>query len=261
MSPLLAAGVSAAAAALAWRARALTAPGAAAAALVGGAILWAAGWPGAAALAAFFVTATLVSRLEPAPGTALLDPKGGRRDARQVLANGGAAAAAALVAAASSERTLAAWVATASLAAAAADTWATGIGGRSATAPRHILTGRPVPAGTSGGVSVAGTAGALGGAGVTALAAAAAGGGAALVPAGVMIGVAGMLIDSALGASLQGRFECPACGGPSEWRRHRCGATTVWRGGIPWLTNDGVNAAATGMAALAGALAWWLASS
>ena len=261
MSPLLAAGMSAAAAALAWRARALTASGAAAAALVGGAIVGSAGWPGAAALAAFFVTASLVSRLEPAPGTGLLDPKGGRRDARQVLANGGAAALAALAAAGLGERTLAVWVATASLAAAAADTWATGIGSRSPAPPRHILSWRPVPAGTSGGVSILGTAGALAGAGVTALAAAVAGGGAALVPAGVMIGVAGMLVDSALGASVQGRFECPACGAPSEWRRHRCGAATVWRGGVPWLTNDGVNAAATGFAAVAGALAWWLASS
>lgn len=259
MSPLLAAGLSAIAAMLAWRARALTGAGAGAAALVGSAILGTAGWPGAAALAAFFVTATAVSRLEPEADAALLDPKGGRRDAWQVLANGGAAAAAGLGAAAVGERSLAAWVATAALAAAAADTWATGVGSRSRRPPRHILTGRPVPAGTSGGVSLAGTGGAVAGAAVTALAAAAAGGGAALVPAGVMIGVAGMFLDSALGASLQGRFECPACRAASEWRRHRCGATTVWRGGIPWLTNDGVNAAATGAAAAAGAVLWWLA--
>ncbi len=260
MSPILAAALSAAGAALAWRAAALTDRGAVAAALVGSVVLGAAGWPGAAALAAFFVGASAVSRLEPASGSALLDPKGGRRDARQVLANGGAAAGGALLGAALGEPVLGVWMATASLAAAAADTWATGLGSRSPRPPRHILTGRAVPAGTGGGVTLAGTAGAVAGASVTTLAAAAAGGGAALLPAGVMIGVAGMLLDSILGGSLQGRFECPACGAPSEWRRHRCGGTTVWRGGIPWLTNDGVNAAATGAAAAAGA-AYWLASS
>ena len=256
MSLPLAAALAIAAAALAWRARALTGGGAAAAAIVGLAVLASAGWPGAAALAAFFVTASAVSRLEPAIGATLLDPKGGRRDALQVFANGGAAAAGAALAAAAGERSLAVWVATASLAAAAADTWATGVGSRSRVPPRHILTGARVSAGTSGGVSLAGTAGAVAGAAGTSVAAAAAGGGAALLPAGVMIGVAGMLLDSVLGASLQGRFECPACSLPSEWRRHRCGATTVWRGGIPWLTNDGVNAAATGVAAAAGGVVW-----
>ena len=261
MSPLLAGAMAAVAAALAWHAGALTGRGALAAALVGGTVLAAAGWPGAAALAAFFVTGTAVSRLEPGPGTALLDPKGGRRDAWQVLANGGPAAAGALTAVALGEPVLATWAATASLAAATADTWATGIGSRSPGPPRHLRPGRPVPAGTSGGISLAGTAGALAGAAVTAGAAAAAGGGTALVLAGVMIGVAGMFLDSALGATLQGRFACPACSVPSEWRRHRCGATTVWRGGIPWLTNDGVNAVATGAAAAAGAVAWRLVSS
>jgi len=252
----LAAALSIVAAALAWRARALTGQGAAVAAIVGTAVLASAGWPGAAALAAFFVTASAVSRLEPPTGATRFDPKSGRRDAVQVLANGGAAAAGAALAAAAGERSLAVWVATASLAAAAADTWATGVGGRSRVPPRQILTGAPVPAGTSGGVSLAGTVGAVAGAAVTSIAGAVAGGGAALLPAGVMIGVAGMLLDSILGASVQGRFECPACSLPSEWRRHRCGAPTVWRGGIPWLTNDGVNTAATSVAAIAGGVVW-----
>ncbi|HEX6105661.1 MAG TPA: DUF92 domain-containing protein, partial [Gemmatimonadales bacterium] len=67
----------------------------------------------------------------------------------------------------------------------------------------------------------------------------------------------GMAADSLLGAALQARFHCPACDRPSEWPVHRCGARTVHRGGIPWLDNDAVNFAATGLAAGL-ALALWL---
>lgn len=236
----------------------LTGGGALLAAVVGVSIVGGAGWAGGAVLAAFYVSSTLVSRLEPAGSLALLDPKRGPRDALQVLANGGPAAAGALLARlAGGSQDLALWIVTASLAAAAADTWGTGLGSRSSRPPRHIISGARVPAGTSGGVSPLGTAGAAAGALVTALTGAAMGGGTALLAAGVMIGVAGMLFDSVLGAALQGRFYCPACERPSEWRRHRCGAPTTPLGGLPWLTNDGVNAIATATAAAAGAAAWF----
>jgi uncharacterized membrane protein len=78
----------------------------------------------------------------------------------------------------------------------------------------------------------------------------------ALIPAGMVIGFVGMIADSALGATLQGRFHCPACGVPSEWPVHRCGTTTARQGGLPWLDNDGVNLAATLLGALLALGAW-----
>lgn len=258
MSPALAAALSAILALAAWRARTLEGGGAVAAWTVGAAVLAAAGWLGGATLLAFFLSASVVSRIPPAAPLPL-DPKGTRRDAWQVAANGGAAALACLLTLAGLIPPNAGlWMLTASLAAAAADTWATSVGGASRRAPRSLLSGAPVPAGTSGGVTWLGTAGALAGALVVA-APAALSGHSRLAVAGTIIGLGGMLVDSALGASVQGRFHCPRCDIGSEWPRHRCGTRTRHEGGWRWLSNDGVNAVATAFAALAGWLAWaWL---
>jgi uncharacterized protein (TIGR00297 family) len=240
---------------VAWRAGSLTGPGAVAAAAVGAAILFGAGWPGAAALATFFVSSNAVSRVRPAVPT-VGDAKGDRRDHRQVLANGGPAALGALLA--GTNASLALWVATAGLAAAAADTWATSTGAWSRTMPRHLLTWQRVPAGTGGGITLLGCLGALGGALAVAGAGALAGNDHRLWLTAA-IGFGGMSVDSALGAAVQGRFHCPACDEPSEWRRHRCGAATIPQGGWRWLDNDGVNALMTSLAALAGWASWaWL---
>ena len=71
---------------------------------------------------------------------------------------------------------------------------------------------------------------------------------------GGTIGFGGMLLDSLLGAWIQGRYICRTCGMASERRVHRCGLRTEWLGGWQWLDNDGVNALSTGCAALAGVL-------
>lgn len=250
--PFVAALASALVSAAGWGAGALTSSGAVAAWAVGAAILHGAGWGGGAVLLTFFVGSSAVGRLgPPRPGSAL-DPKGERRDHLQVLANGGAAAAGALLAA---HTPAALWLVAGGLASAAADTWATAWGASSPTLPRHLLTGRAVPTGTSGGITPLGTGGALAGALVTALAGAPWTDG-RFVGAVAGIGVAGMLLDSLLGATVQGRFHCPACDRTSEWPRHRCGTPTTRTGGWPWLDNDGVNALATTAGACAGWLAW-----
>lgn len=249
MSPLLAVLAACLVAASAWRLRALDGGGALAAPVVGAALLWGQGWGGAAVLLAFFIPTTLVSRLLP-DVTSRWDAKGNNRDAWQVLANGGAAAAAAVI---WNGHPLGLAVATAALAAAAADTWATTLGSLSRTRPRSIITGRAVPAGTSGGVTLMGTAGgALGGA-VVAAAGWLVSGNARLAATALLAGIIGMLVDSLLGASLQGRFQCPACGRATERRRHSCGTVSVPTGGLSWFTNDGVNAMATLVAAF---IAW-----
>ena len=243
--------VSALVSAAGFATRALDGAGAAVACVVGTAVLAGAGWPGGAVLLAFFALSSAVSRFAPQRRPALLDAKGERRDAWQVLANGGAAAAGAALLAGTPA---ALWVVAGALATAAADTWATAWGAGSARPTRHVLTGRAVPAGTSGGMTWRGTLGGLAGACVTA-AAGLPTGGVPLLAAGTGIGFCGMLLDSCLGAA-QGRFHGPACNVPSEWRRHRCGIQTLHSGGIRWLTNDAVNGLATTAGAFAGWLAW-----
>jgi uncharacterized protein (TIGR00297 family) len=238
----------------AWRAGTLTGRGVAAAWSVGFLVLYGTSWQGGAVLAAFFVSSNLVSRLLP-NASGELDPKGDRRDPWQVFANGGFAALGGATGIAQSELGL--WLVTCSLAAATADTWATSFGSRSSAPPRLIWSGRRVPAGTSGGVSSAGSLAALAGALLVGGVGAATAGSWVLLPAATLIGFLGMVADSTFGALLQGQFLCAACNVSSEWRVHRCGSTTACTGGLAWVNNDVVNFLATGAAAVAGLGAWY----
>jgi uncharacterized protein (TIGR00297 family) len=218
--------------------------------VVGCLILYGTGWPGGAVLAAFFVSSSLVSRVPPLSGSRF-DAKGNRRDAWQVFANGAPAALVALLGSSSSELRL--WLMTASLAAAAADTWATSVGARSRTPPRLLWSRQVVEPGTSGGVTGLGTLGAVAGAAVVAGTGALWLGRAPLFLAGTLIGFLGMVADSLIGGAVQGKFWCADCDQPSEWRTHGCGKRTVWKAGWAWLNNDAVNLCAT---SLAGGMAW-----
>ena len=202
---------------------------------VGGAVAAGTGWRGLVLLAVFFVSSSL------------LTAGGGRRGPAQVAANGGIAAAAAFLSLGS-----AGWHIgfAGALAAAAADTWSTEIGRRSAAPPRLITPGVPVPPGTSGGVTMQGSlAGALG-AGLIAAAAVLLG--LAPVAAAPWIaagGIAGGVADSLLGATLQARYRCAACGAPGEQPMHWCGGTGILVRGMRWITNDTVNLLATAVGA------------
>ncbi len=141
----------------------------------------------------------------------------------------------------------------------AADTWATEIGLLWGGVPRSVITGRAVEPGSSGGVTLAGV-----GASVVAAALVAAAGAALLLPLGGGApdgflavgtgGVLGSLADSILGATVQGKRQCEACGALTERAIHRCGGATRHASGLAWVTNDVVNLAATAVGA-AGALA------
>ena len=240
--------VSAAIALLAWALRALTGPGAVAATAVGTAILTGTGLPGGAALLTFFIGGSIVSRVSPDPGIRL-GAKGSRRDHWQVLANGGVAAVGGLLGPGPGV-----WIVTASLAVAAADTWATSVGAWKAAA-YLLLTGwrSREPAGV---LHFSGRQGPGRGA-IVAAAASIVSGDKGLLLFAVPVGVLGMLADSALGAGWQGRFYCAECREETERRVHRCGTRGVPRGGLLWLNNDGVNALATGLGGIAGWAGWW----
>jgi uncharacterized protein (TIGR00297 family) len=254
-------------AALAWRLRSLAVSGALAATITGTVLVGCGGWWGGVLLVTFFVSSSALSRTgRPAPNTPG-QTRGNRRDAVQVLANGGVAAACAIVLAITRNGVWAVALA-AALAAANADTWATELGRLSGARPRSIVTFRQVPAGTSGGVSFPGTIASLAGAALMGIVAVAGWNNAwlALPDPGdnlarllmivVGCGFAGSLADSVLGATLQARYRCPACGETTESSVHRCGTPTVLVRGIRWVTNDVVNITAIGLAT---ALALWLA--
>lgn len=173
--------------------------------------------------------------------------KGGRRDGLQVLANGGAAVMFAMMYALLAD-TLMVWGFVGSLAAVTADTWATELGVLSSAAPRHILSGKRVDAGTSGAVTWPGTLAAASGAALIVVC------GYALWPleqltvpwwkflfAGTISGVIGSFVDSLLGATLQRLYICNVCHKTVERPRH-CDRQATAAKGFRWMTNDAVNA-------------------
>ena len=129
-----------------------------------------------------------------------------------------------------------------------ADTWGTEIGTLvSRVTALDRPDARPLATGLSGGVTRAGTAAEVAGALFIALVAAAAAiatdiRSIAAVTAG---GIAGALADSALGATIQERRWCAACDRMCEADPHGCGAATVHRSGVSWVSNDMVNLLAT----------------
>jgi uncharacterized protein (TIGR00297 family) len=237
------------------RARALSPSGALAATSIGTAAV-AAGWAWGIVLVAYFVTSTALSRAgraEKERRTAAIVAKGGERDAVQVLANG---LIFALSAVAMIVHPAQLWLALGigSLAASAADTWATEIGTLYGTSPRSILTGRRVVPGTSGGVSLVGFAAAIAGALFVSLVLWATRGDLRAVRAIAIGGVAGAVIDSVLGATVQCRRWCDACARETERLVHDCGRSTRAARGLRWLDNDAVNFVSSALGGVIAAL-------
>jgi uncharacterized protein (TIGR00297 family) len=247
------AGAAAVVAFLAFRLRSLDAGGALMAFAVGTAAFGGLGAAGAGVLLAFFITSVALSRVGKAEKRKRLVDIGktGARDASQVFANGGVAAICALLALADARYGFAF---AGAFAAATADTWGTEIGTLARRRPRSILTLRPVATGLSGGVTLPGTMAEVAGALFIALVAEAFG--LRAVGAVAAGGVAGALVDSLLGASLQSLRWCPQCRRACETEPHACGANTTPLRGLSFVSNDVVNLACT----LAGAaVAFWLA--
>jgi uncharacterized protein (TIGR00297 family) len=210
-------------------------------------------------LVLFFVTSSALSRFRETDKrkAAEASEKGSRRDLAQVLANGGVPAGLALTSClAPWEGWLAMFIG--ALATVTADTWATELGTLSRSPPRLVTTGRVVAAGTSGGISALGTLAVAGGA-MFGLAAGLLPNGllwSIALPLGLVSGLAGSLIDSLLGASLQRQGYCPSCQAATEARIHHCGAATELSRGCSWLGNDAVNFTASLAGGLIGLLSW-----
>ena len=215
LGALAAAGIAVAA----WRVGALSRSGAAAAVAVGAAATFA-GWNWGGLLILYFLAGTIVSRFgrsEKERRTGGVVAKGGARDATQVVANGAVFAACALCIPFGIAHAGAAAVG--ALAASLADTFATELGTLLGGIPRSVRTLRPVPVGTSGGISGAGTLGMVAGAAFV--------GGAAIllgVSAPFLVvtlaGMGGAMVDSVLGATVQERRWCPSCESASERHIH-----------------------------------------
>lgn len=232
------------------KARSLSTSGAVCGFIVG-TICVAAAWSRGILLLLFFVTSSILSRLGQSRKIALsggVVEKGGERDMWQVLANGGTYFVAAL---GSILVPSGMWysLGAGALAAATADTWATEIGTYAGGVPISIVSGRRVPAGTSGGISLLGSLAGVAGALFIALSAALARW--PISSAAILLGgIIGALSDSILGATLQVRRRCEKCANPTERQVHDCGATTVYAGGIKWLDNDVVNFLSTTLGAV-----------
>ena len=131
----------------------------------------------------------------------------------------------------------------ASLAAAAADTWATEFGTLIGKHPRKITTFQKCLPGESGGITFPGTIAAI-------LGAASIGLSGFFMPGNIgtnalilviAAGFVGSLMDSLVGATLQAQYKCPNCEKITEKRLHCDGISTNLHKGIQWINNDLVN--------------------
>jgi uncharacterized protein (TIGR00297 family) len=234
----------------------LNLPGAFAAFGIGSIVFGLGGLAWSVILLTFFLTSSILSvlfksrKIEAEQYSA----KRSRRDSGQVLANGGVACVFVVLHLFFPHQ----WWPWAGFAAACAganaDTWATEIGELSKRLPSMITSGKSVQRGTSGGISLAGTLGTAAGAGVVALAAWLLWTGPGKEDALLSIwfaGIAGSLVDSFLGATLQRVNFCEKCQKETEKTPyHSCGTATKYLRGWKWLDNDWVNFFCTLSAAL-----------
>ncbi len=201
------------------------------------------GWQWGVLLALFFVSSSLLSHYKEKEKQAVAEKfdKGHRRDIWQVFANGGFGA---IVAVLSVIFPSPYWfpVFVGVMGTVTADTWATELGTLSKKPPRLITTGRVVVVGTSGGITVFGTAVSFIGGFLIGFTAGLLmrNGFVGLALAGAIGGLAGSLFDSLLGATIQQIYYCDVCEKETEKKLH-CGQPTRPLKGYRWMNNDLVN--------------------
>ncbi len=229
--------------------RLFTAGGALTAVAVGVVVLLSGGWGLTFTLVGAFASTAILTAYRRGEKVQPEHKRG--RTAAQILANGVVPAGMALL----SGVLQAAWpisAAAGAIAASTADTWATELGLLSRRPPRLITTGEIVERGRSGGLTLLGTAAAVGGTvGIGLLSTWLVGTGVGVVAAAALLG---QLVDSLLGATVQVRYRCPACGRTGETVVCSCGARRSRLSGLPWMNNEAVNLIAAASAAATAAV-------
>ncbi|MEH7332924.1 DUF92 domain-containing protein [Neobacillus drentensis] len=242
MTPLLIQGVILITGTSGYLLNSLTKSGAIAAILTGLAVYFGFGVKGLFLLGAFFATSSLWSKYKSAAKASIEEKlaKGATRDWRQVAANGGAAALFSIIYYFQNESL---WLMgfSVSLASANSDTWASEIGSLSRNNPIYIRTFKRIEKGTSGAISLLGSAAAISGA--------------LLITILTMLlfhlpvyesliiflfGFLGNVIDTIVGAYYQQEYRCVNCGIHTEKKVH-CGKPTRRIKGVPFVDNDMVN--------------------
>lgn len=231
----------------AWRYKSLSRSGSLAAFIMGCLIFGLGGLSWAVLLLTFFISSSALSRYSITQKKSLLEKfsKGSQRDWGQVLANGGLGAILVILHTFASQENWH-WIAyIGAMAAVNADTWATELGVFSRSLPRLITNGKLVERGASGGITLIGYLAALAGSllvSIIAIPFSAMVPVTAILAVGIIGGVAGATLDSALGATLQAIYFCPACKKETERHPlHICGETTHLLRGLKWMNNDWVN--------------------
>jgi uncharacterized protein (TIGR00297 family) len=232
---------------VAWQAKSLNSSGVWAAVFTGGLIFGLGGFAWALLLVVFFISSSLLSRMFKERKSSLGEKfeKGSKRDWGQVFANGGFGTILVITHTVLPGQSWP-WIAYAgAMATVTADTWATEIGVLSRAAPRLISTGRVVERGASGGVTNLGTMATIAGGLLIGLLAGAISSDGSLLTNTALVGLAGLagsLLDSALGATVQAIYYCPHDNKETEQHPlHRCGRLTTLSRGWHWLNNDLVN--------------------
>jgi uncharacterized protein (TIGR00297 family) len=230
---------------------ALTGAGAVAAFVIGTLVFAIGKLNAAMALVTFFATSSLLSRIGRARKARArgLSDKGSRRDLVQAFANGGVALSL-LLASMFNPCWWAYMFFLAALASATADTWATEIGTLSRSQPVSLRDFSRVPCGTSGAVSLPGTAAAVAGSCAIGIFAGfyrtEVGFNGFAFAAVALSGFLGSLVDSLLGATVQAQY---ARSGGGPFTEVRAEGSRLARG-KSWIGNDLVNFMSTAFAAV-----------
>jgi len=221
--------------------------------LLAGTVYGLGGWQWTVPILAFFILSSVLSKAgkKRKKQFEFLFEKTSTRDWGQVAANGGIAGLIIL-----SQYTLPdydlypAYLGT--IAAVTADTWGTEIGiwlkGKTVLLSRF----RFVEPGTNGGISLGGFLGGAIGAFIISLSAYPWESTSRMLIIITLSGIAGSLLDSLLGGTLQSIYRCTKCNKQTERKLH-CNSATVFIKGIRWMNNDAVN----WMCALTGAFFAW----
>lgn len=225
-----------------YRERSLSSDGAIAAVVVGVAVYFGFGLKGLFLLGLFFATSSFWSKYKSSAKKEIEEKlaKGATRDWRQVLANGGSAALLSIIYFFQQDMI---WLIgfIVCLASSNSDTWASEIGTLSKRKPVYIRTFKPIEKGTSGAISLLGTAAALFGSMLIAFA------GAWLFHLGIshffiifLFGFLGNVIDTLFGAYYQQVYICNECGIETEKKVH-CQTSARRIKGYHLVDNDMVN--------------------